>query len=1093
MAPSTPPTVSSLRETSINDAWSISSALAADPTAGSPMRSKGVSIAAAQGYLTADFMAPRVTTAVPPMIPSTVTPAGAMSATAAATVAGGALITPALASTPATAPALAATPATAPAPEAAPVITTAEVAAPVITPSEVAAPVITPADTAALGIAPAPVAAVVVKSAPVAAVGMKSAPLAAVAAAPASLASVALTPAPVAAQVLTGAVAAVPVMTPAQVAAPHVTPNLVPVQVVASTMVVAPVVTPAPVSTSMCTPVPVEAPVISPAPVSGLVVMPAAVTVPAMAPFLAAAPVVTSAPMAAPVGMPAPVAAPVVTPAPVAAPVVTPALVAGPAAPSAAAAAALRTPAAVTATVVTPAAVTALVVTTAAVAAASTPFVTPAAVAAAGETAAAVTAPDVPPAAVAAASTPFVTPAAVAETVGTHTAVTAPVVLPAAVAAVSTLAALAPWLGEAATVTRVNGPTTSGRHSVIKITAAAPSINTGALVTPGVVTSADATPIVTTATVAAAALPVSALAVAPPSVVSPSAVASAMTESIGSGGASGTGATAVGSTAARGTAAFEALKEASGAAARARGRAVNDNRTVVMQRLWRYITAVNGCSAPTKALEDAAAMVASASALEDGNDNVQVVIRLSGVSATGDLSWASLFGQGAYVDPDVLRVFGQAHQFFRGRDVLSRARLSADSEARLVGTLHRGQAAVPTSSSPPPISSTAEDEEILDSFTSRADSILPPHVSIQRLARMVARAHSASRSSSPLDDVPPGRSSAGSAVHSSTVSDGGAASGGDSVGAPLAGVGIPFVLESMTLPPPVTPIKSAVDFMTDLFLNRRAPVQLLRATLKAVIMICAMHFGLSPRQIMECSSRWWVDRIVARQAEDGAVVAPRWPMGVKVPSRFLSPRFFKAASKASKVLPREEPLRAGADMAAGDVSCARLSEESVIIYLDATPSTECHCKHEEAVAVLLLLWTKEPWCRSAMQHEVFKADHAALRRKAAPKRKSPDGTCAKALRDGAPDLAPRQVVDTGRVGRASTVSTTRAAARAAARGATPSAAPVLHVEVLPAPAGRVEGAPAVPEAETEEPEVVSEGEEDGPLTSSPAKRSRQVE
>ena len=79
------------------------------------MRSTGVAIAAAQGYMTADFMAPRVTTAVAPMLPSTVTPTGATSATAAATVAGGAVITAALA----------ATPVTTPAPDAAPVSTAA--------------------------------------------------------------------------------------------------------------------------------------------------------------------------------------------------------------------------------------------------------------------------------------------------------------------------------------------------------------------------------------------------------------------------------------------------------------------------------------------------------------------------------------------------------------------------------------------------------------------------------------------------------------------------------------------------------------------------------------------------------------------------------------------------------------------------------------------------------------------------------------------------------------------------------------------------------------------------------------------------------
>jgi len=996
--------------------------------------------------MTADFMAPRVTTAVPPMIPSTVTPAGATSATAAAGVAGAAVITPALA----------ATPVTTAAPDPAPVIAPAGVATPVIAPSEAAAPVIAPAEAAAPGIAPAQVAAVGVTSAPVAAVGLTSAPVAAVGAAPSSVAPAVMSPAPVAAQVLTRVVMAVPVMTPDQVAAPHVTPNSIPVPVVSPTKVVAPVVTPAPETASVCTPVPVAAPAITPAPVSGLIVTPAAVTVPAVAPSPAAAPVVTPAPMAAPVGMPAPVAAPAVTPAAVAAPTVT----------SAALSAALGTPAAVTA-----------------------PVVTSAAVAAALGIPAAVTAPVVTTAAVAAVSTPSVTPAAVAAAVGTPAAVTAPVVPPAAVEAVSTLAALAPRFGEAATVTTVDGPTSSGPHSVIKITAAAPSISVAAAVAPDVNTSAVATQTANTAPVAAAVLPASTPAVATPSVVSPSAVASAMTDSTGAGGGPGTGTAAVVNPAVRGTAAFVALKEASGATARARGRAVNDNRTVAMQRLGRYINAVNGCSVSSKTLEEAAAMVASASAMEDSNDNLQVVIHLSGVSAMGDLSWASLFGQGAYVDSDVLRVFGQAHQFCRGRDVLSRARLSVDAEARLVGTLHRGQSAIPTSSSPTPVAATAEDEEMLDVFTSPVDSILPPHVSIQRLARVVARARSASRSGSPMDDAPPGRSSVGSAAHSSTVSDGGTASGGDSDGAQLAGVGIPFVLESITPPAPVTPIKSAVDFMTDLFLNRRAPVQLLRATLKAAIMFCAMHFGLSTRQIMEGFSRWWVHRIVANQADDGAVVAPRWPMGVKVPSRFLSPRFSKAASKAGKVLPAEEPLRTGADVAAGDDTVARLSEESVTIYLDVIPSTECHCKHEEAVAVLLLLWTKEPRCRSAMQHEVFKADHAALRRKAAPKRKSSSSTCAQA----APALAPRQPVDSSRVGGASTVLRTRAAARAAARGAPPSSAPVLNVEVLPAPAGRVDGALAVPEVAAEDPAVVAEAEEDEPLTSSPAKRSRQVE
>jgi len=570
-----------------------------------------------------------------------------------------------------------------------------------------------------------------------------------------------------------------------------------------------------------------------------------------------------------------------------------------------------------------------------------------------------------------------------------------------------------------------------------------------------------------------------ATSVSPP-VFSTAEVASAMAmaDSAGDSGALGTAAPAVVSTGVRSTDAFAALQEASGAAARACGRAVTINQTAAMQRLGRYINAVNGRSASGKTLNDVAAMVASASAVEDGNDNLQVVIHISGVSTVGDLSWESIFGRGAYVDPDVLRIFGKAHQFCRRRDVLSRARLAADAAARLVGTIHRGQNAVPTPNSPTPIATTAEDEEMLDAFTSPADDILRPPVSIKRLARKVARAHSASPSSSPVGDILPDPSSAGSAVNFSTVSDVGAASGVEGDRAQLPGAGIPFVLESITPPAPVTPVKSAVDFMTDLFLNRRAPVQLLGATLKAVIMFCAMHFGLSPRQIMEGFSRWWVHLILDLQVEDGAVVAPRWPMGVKVPSRFLSSRFVKAASKAGTDLPPEQPVGTDSDAAPWDSSLERKSEEYVIIYLDLFPSTECHCKHKEAVAVLLLLWTKEPRCRSAMQHEVFKADHAALRRKAAPKRKSPCGTAAQAARDVAPVLAPRPAGDTINVGRTPSVLTTRAAARAAARGS---------------PFGCVEGAAAVQKEVEKEAEADAEAGEDEPASSSPAKRTRQVE
>jgi len=526
--------------------------------------------------------------------------------------------------------------------------------------------------------------------------------------------------------------------------------------------------------------------VIAPAEAAAAVLSPAQVA----AVGLTCAPVVvvrlTSAAVAAAGAAPASVAPAVISPAPVAAQVLTRSVmkISQMAAPH-------ETPILISMPVVSPPKVGA-------------PIVTPA-----PETE---TVPMVTTAAMAAVSTPSVTPAAVAAAVGTPAAMRAPVVPPVAVAEVSTLAALAPPFGEAVTVTRVDGSTSSGPHSVIKITAAALSISVAAVVAPDVNTSAVATPAVNAAPVAAAVLPASTPAVATPSVVSFSAVASATTDSTVASGGPGMGTAACVNPAVRGSAAFVALMEASGAAVRAQEHAVNKNRTVTMQRLGRYINAVNGYSVSSKTLEEAAAMIASASAMEDSNEDLQVVIHLSGVSAIGNLSWKSLFGQGAYVDPDVLRVFGQAHQFCRGRDVLARARLSADAEARLVGTLHRGQSAIPTSSSPTPIAATAEDEEILEAFTPPVDSILPPHVSIQRLAHVVARARSAS---------PPGRFSVGSAAHSSTVSDGRAASGGDSDGAQLAGVGILCVLENIPPPALVTPIKSAVDLIKGVFFNRR--------------------------------------------------------------------------------------------------------------------------------------------------------------------------------------------------------------------------------------------------------------------------------
>jgi len=111
-------------------------------------------------------------------------------------------------------------------------------------------------------------------------------------------------------------------------------------------------------------------------------------------------------------------------------------------------------------------------------------------------------------------------------------------------------------------------------------------------------------------------------------------------------------------------------------------------------------------------------MVANAAAVEDGIDDLRIFIHMSGVSAGGDLRWASVYGQGPYVDPDVLRVFGQAHTFCRRLDILSSNRLTTDTRAWPVGTLHRGgRRVVATPSSSTPLSALAEDEEHLEVFT----------------------------------------------------------------------------------------------------------------------------------------------------------------------------------------------------------------------------------------------------------------------------------------------------------------------------------------------------------------------------------------
>jgi len=291
-----------------------------------------------------------------------------------------------------------------------------------------------------------------------------------------------------------------------------------------------------------------------------------------------------------------------------------------------------------------------------------------------------------------------------------------------------------------------------------------------------------------------------------------------------------------------------AFSSAGGAAARARARAATNGISPEARRVGKYLSAFLGTRASEKPVSDIAALIGLSGRIEDNNAGLRFVVHASGVSPAGDLGWASLYGEERTVDPDVLRVFGQAHAFACGREVLTRSGLPDGSPLLpLVGTNHRGGLRPAPSALPPRVPS-AEDEEYLDTMKSPADNFLAPSVGIQRLARQVARARSASQSSAEVQDERPLKEGSGSASASGEASVASASASASAMevasleqggvaaaGRPIDGSAIsraaggllPFVLETVRPPLPHNPSKSVTSFLTDLFLNRRAPVQLL--------------------------------------------------------------------------------------------------------------------------------------------------------------------------------------------------------------------------------------------------------------------------
>jgi len=536
------------------------------------------------------------------------------------------------------------------------------------------------------------------------------------------------------------------------------------------------------------------------------------------------------------------------------------------------------------------------------------------------------------------------------------------------------------------------------------------------------------------------------------------------------------------------------LEASSAAAAQARARAHTSAMAMALRRLSKYAMVVKGSKVSDKALEELASVVKFASQFEDAEPGLQLVVHLSGVTPGGELGWASIYGDGAYVDPDVLRVFAIAHQFCRGRDLLVTTGLAANCPpARLAGTLHRdGVPPTPLSAAPP--SPSVADLEFMDAtLEPQLDRVRPPSVGIQRLARQAARARSASTSwsaSPPPDggsrDVWVGSSPVNgrdAVAASGRTNSSGVECGGDEDGARVArllsGFGadglLPFVLETLRPPEPVTASFLAVDFMSRIF-KRRAPITLLRTVLQAAILFFAMKFKKGVRVINEGFSRWWAHQLILDQSESGEVMdKDRWPLSVVVPVTFLPVKVAKKLPVAM-TRTRNAALAAEGDTDKNDgdndggnfnavprAAQKAASEPAVLVELDGVPVDETHCKTEHAVAAVLLLWDKEPTVRSIVEAELFRFDRMASNRKVAPRRKAAAKTAAAAAGEGqalarAPTLAPRppavggdvsgggggggggDPVRDGGCSGASAVLSARAAARAAAAAgaATPS-------------------------------------------------------
>lgn len=327
-----------------------------------------------------------------------------------------------------------------------------------------------------------------------------------------------------------------------------------------------------------------------------------------------------------------------------------------------------------------------------------------------------------------------------------------------------------------------------------------------------------------------------------------------------------------------------------------------------------YVAAVKGGGrVDDKTLAATADMVAAATRLEELNPTLRMMVHMSGVDGAGAVTFASIYGTDRAVDSDVLRVMSQVHQFVRGRDSLRGVTLPVGGRpAQLVDDDSQGFGTLPPGM-------TLRD--YVDLMTSAADDLLPPPLSIQRMARRL------SRTAAGLSPVGP-----------SSESD---SSGSEKL------PGTAFTLEAAERPSPHNPSEQAFNFVNSLLYINSATGTLLRAVLKAAICHLVTRAGTLPRYVTECLARWWPHKLPTAVVPDDGIPGERWPVEVLVDNRLLT-----------------TTRRTRDNRAVG----------SSTVTLDAIPTNNSACPQDCAVASILLLWDKEPSARTPMRQCRFRAE-----------------------------------------------------------------------------------------------------------------------